>query len=75
MTTTSKYSFEEDDSSVLELQVEKTQVLESTLEKVIPFQLPMLGNKEAFPRYIEYYMTHPVYFILSITMWQSNQIF
>lgn len=49
MTTTSKYSFESDDASVLELQVEKTQVLQSTLEKLVPFQLPLLGDNSAFP--------------------------
>jgi len=49
MTTTSRYSFEGDDPSVLELQVEKTQVLDSTLEKIVPFQLPLLGDSGAFP--------------------------
>ena len=62
MTTTSRYSFEAEDSSVLELQVEKTQVLQSTLEKVIPFQMPLLGDNGAFPRYVLFCLEHCVHF-------------
>ena len=49
MTTTSEWRFEDSDVSLLELRVEKTQVLDSTLEKLAPFSLPMLGQTSAFP--------------------------
>jgi hypothetical protein len=44
MTTSSDWQFDSNNNNVLEIRVEKTQVLESTLEKLMPFQLPLLGR-------------------------------
>ena len=49
MTTTSQWQFDDSDSNIIELRVEKTQVLDSTLEKLVPFSLPLLGQSSSFP--------------------------
>jgi hypothetical protein len=49
MTTTSKWRVDEQDSDVLEVTVEKTQVLDSTIEKFLPIPLPFIGQSSSFP--------------------------
>lgn len=49
MTTSSKFFIDPNDPDIVEITVEKTQVLQSTIEKLLPFQLPLLGASSSFP--------------------------
>ena len=49
MTTSSKFFIDPNEPDIVEITVEKTQVLHSTIEKLVPFQLPLLGDSSSFP--------------------------
>lgn len=49
MTTTSTWKHDDQDPQVIEVSVEKTQVLDSTIEKLLPFSPPFIGPSSSFP--------------------------